>query len=178
MSPTDRPTVVSRRNLVRALLGRDVPPSGGRTRQAPVDPHAAGDAAFIAGDFPAAVAAYRASVRGDLSNVAVRTRLGQALFLTGHPIQARVEFEHTLRLTDGANAMARLGLTLCLLELGKTAKAAAILAAFADPERPELEAQARSLATALESDAAPATDATKGTLLALAQTHGLFPEMG
>ena len=105
MSPADRPTVVSRRNLVRALLGRNIPPSGEEARQTQADPHAAGDAAFIAGDFAGAVAAYRASVRGDLSNVAVRTRLGQALFLTGQFIQARVEFEHALRLTDGQDPM-------------------------------------------------------------------------
>ncbi|MGD9609489.1 MAG: hypothetical protein AB7U59_08780 [Desulfovibrionaceae bacterium] len=174
MSPADRPTVVSRRNLVRALLGRNIPPSGENARQPQADPHAPGDAAFIAGDFAGAVTAYRTSVRGDLSNVAVRTRLGQALFLTGQFIQARVEFEHALRLTDGQDPMARIGLCLCLLELGKTAKAAVTLAAFADPERPELEAQARDLAAALEADQAPAT--ATGALLALAQATGLFPE--
>ena len=174
MSPADRPTVVSRRNLVRALLGRTLPPAGGEAGPPQADPHAAGDAAFIAGDFAGAVTAYRASVRGDLSNVAVRTRLGQALFLTGQFIQARVEFEHALRLTDGQDPMARIGLCLCLLELGKTAKAAVTLAAFADPERPELETQAHDLAAALEADQAPAT--ATGELLALAQATGLFPE--
>jgi len=174
MSPADRPTVVSRRNLVRALLGRTLPPSGGEAGQPQADPHALGDAAFIAGDFAGAVAAYRASVRGDLSNVAVRTRLGQALFLTGQFIQARVEFEHVLRLTDGQNPMARIGLGLCLLELGKTAKAAVTLVAFADPERPELEARAHELATALDAEQAPTTATSE--LLALAQATGLFPE--
>jgi len=174
MSPADRPTVVSRRNLVRALLGRTLPPAGGEAGPPQADPHAAGDAAFIAGDFAGAVTAYRASVRGDLSNVAVRTRLGQALFLTGQFIQARVEFEHVLRLTDGQDPMARIGLGLCLLELGKTAKAAVTLAAFADPERPELETRAHELATALDADQAPTTATSE--LLALAQATGLFPE--
>jgi len=60
------------------------------------------------------------------------------------------------------------------LELGKTAKAAVTLAAFADPERPELETQAHELATALDAEQAPATATSE--LLALAQATGLFPE--
>ena len=100
---------VSRRNLFRALLGRDIP--AGHAQCAPEsDRHAAGDAAYAAGDFPAAVAAYRASVRGDLSNPTARARLGCALYATGRHIQARVEFEHVLRL-EGANlSLARMGL--------------------------------------------------------------------
>ena len=93
MPSSDRP-VFSRRHLFRALLGRDIPPAGTADRQSAAAPHATGDAAYAAGDFPAAVAAYRASVRHDLSNAAVRARLGYALYATGQTIQARVEFEH------------------------------------------------------------------------------------
>ena len=176
MSPSDRPAVVSRRHLVRALLGREIPPAGPDARPPAGDPHAAGDTAFAAGDFPAAVAAYRTSVRGDLSNAAVRIRLGQALYALGQSIQARVEFEHALRLSEGSNVTARLGLALCLLGLGKTAKAAAFLADLADPEHPELEALAREQAAALAAETPPDPAPARDALLRLAQALSLFPE--
>ncbi|WP_428562789.1 MAG: tetratricopeptide repeat protein [Solidesulfovibrio sp. DCME] len=176
MADNDRPTF-SRRHLVRALLGREIPKPGPQA-EAP-DRHAAAEAAYAAGDYPAAVTAYRASVRGDLSNPEARLRLGHALFATGQMIQARVEFEHVLRLTDGAAPTARLLLGLTLLALGKREKAASQLAAFTDPDRPELETAAREAASRLENEAgaAPAdTDALATRLLALAHGTALLPE--
>lgn len=171
MAGNDRPTF-SRRNLVRALLGRDIPSPSQEPAEA-VSRHAAADAAYEAGEYPAAIAAYRESIRGDLSNTAARLRLGHALYATGQSIQARVEFEHVLRLTGGADQVARLLLGLTLLSLGKTEKAATTLAAFTDPERPELETAAREAAKRLET-AEPA--ALEQTLLALAQSTALVPD--
>jgi tetratricopeptide (TPR) repeat protein len=177
MNPPDRPTV-SRRHLVRALLGRDIPPAGQAPGQPAPAPHAAGDAAFAAGDFAGAVAAYRASVRADLSNLAVRTRLGQALYLLGQHIQARVEFEHVLRLSEGTDVTARLGLALTCLALDKPAKAAGLLEALADADYPELEALAKSTAAALTADSAqPDLDAPRRDLERLARAGGLLPEV-
>ena len=173
MANDDRPTF-SRRNLVRALLGRDIPKP--RSDAPAPDRHAAGDAAYAAGDYAAAVSAYRASVREDLSNTAVRFRLGHALYATGQALQARVEFEHVLRLTGGADAMARLGLGLTLLALGKREKAAGALEAFNDPERPQLTEAARQAAEVL----AAGTDAEAANLRAelevLARQTALFPD--
>lgn len=177
MASQDRPTF-SRRHLVRALLGRDTSPQAAATAETP-DRHAAGDAAFASGDYPAAVAAYRQSVRGDLSHAPARLRLGQALFATGQYIQARVEFEHVLHLTQGADPAARLLLGVTFLALGKPEKAAPHLEAFADPERPELETAAREAARRLENpDPAAAGDpAVLGReLAALAGSTALFPE--
>ena len=173
MANDDRPTV-SRRNLVRALLGRDIPKP--RADAPAPDRHAAGDAAYAAGDYPAAVAAYRASVREDLSNTAARFRLGHALYATGQPLQARVEFEHVLRLSGGKDAAARFFLALSFLALDKAAKAALTLAAFADPDRPELERAAHEAARKLEAD--PAADAAgmAQELHALATATALVPE--
>lgn len=173
MANDDRPTV-SRRNLVRALLGRDIPKP--RADAPAPDRHAAGDAAYAAGDYPAAVAAYRASVRDDLSNTAVRFRLGHALYATGQALQARVEFEHVLRLSGGTDAAARFLLALSLLALNKSEKAALTLAAFADPGRPELERAAHEAARKLEAD--PAADAAgmAQELHALAAATALVPE--
>lgn len=174
MAGNDRPTF-SRRNLVRALLGRDIPSPSQEPAEA-VSRHAAADAAYEAGDYLAAVAAYRESIRGDLSNTAARLRLGHALYATGQYIQARVEFDHVLRLTGGADQTARLLLGLTLLSLGKTEKAAATLAAFADPERPELEAAAREAATRLEAAEPVEPAALEQSLLALAQSTALVPD--
>jgi len=154
MAATDRPAL-SRRQFFRTLLGRGAPSADSADRTPTADPHAAGNAAYAAGDFPAAVVAYRASVRQDLANTALRTRLGQALYATGQYIQARVEFEHVLRLTDGAAGPARLGLALTLLRLGRTARAGQLLAAFADTARPALTALAQTTAAAV-ADGAPA----------------------
>ncbi|WP_029460709.1 tetratricopeptide repeat protein [Solidesulfovibrio alcoholivorans] len=173
MAHDERPTV-SRRNLVRALLGRDIPKP--RADASAPDRHAAGDAAYAAGDYPAAVAAYRASVREDLSNTAVRFRLGHALYATGQALQARVEFEHVLRLSGGTDAAARFFLALSLLALHKPAKAALALAAFADPDRPELERAAHEAAQKLEND--PTVDAAgmARELHVLAAATALVPE--
>jgi len=175
MPSSDRP-VFSRRHLFRALLGRDIPPAGTADRQSAAAPHATGDAAYAAGDFPAAVAAYRASVRHDLSNAAVRARLGYALYATGQTIQARVEFEHAVRLTEGKDVLASLGLALTLLRLGKSSRAGQVLAAFADAERPELTALAVATAAALAAAGEPvATEEHIRALEDQARAAGLFP---
>ncbi len=178
MAHDERPTV-SRRHLVRALLGRDIPKPGPQAEAQ--NRHATAEAAYAAGDYPAAVAAYRASIRGDLANTEARLRLGHALYATGQMIQARVEFEHVLRLAEGNQPAARLLLGLTLLALGKREKAALALAAFTDPDRPELETAARQAAARLESDdpgEAADTAALAGHLLALAQGTALVPEPG
>jgi tetratricopeptide (TPR) repeat protein len=156
----DTPKAIPRRHLIRALLGREVPATAAPQAQTPAgEPHAAGDAAYALGDYPAAVAAYRATVHGDLSNVAMRARLGYALYATGQFVQARVEFEHVLRLTDGTDAFARLCLGLTLAALGKTEKAAAILETFDAPDTPDLTALCRRITERLRepglADAAP-----------------------
>lgn len=177
MKTPGRPTMVSRRNLVRALLGREMPASPQHApNQPPANPHAAGDAAYAAGNYAEAVTAYRASVRGDLSNTAVRGRLGYALYTRGHYIQAKVEFEHVLRLTDGADQQARLGLALTFLAMDKPAKAAAILTAVAAPEHPDLESLAKATSRALTAEAGR-TDlaATRLALENVARTAGLLP---
>lgn len=173
MARDDRPNV-SRRHLVHALLGRDIP---AEQPNAPApDRHAAGDAAYAAGDYAAAIPAYRASIRGDLSNAPVRARLGHALYTTGAFIQARVEFEHVLRLTGGRAPMARLCLGLTLLALGKTEKALLTLEAFADADRPELEQGIREATVRLRDDPATAPEAITGQLLALARATALLPD--
>jgi tetratricopeptide (TPR) repeat protein len=178
MKTSGRPTV-SRRNLVRALLGRDIPPAGQAPGQPPVNPHAAGDAAYAAGDYAGAVAAYRASVHSDLSNAALRARLGHALYALGQYIQAKVEFDHVLRLTDGSDRLARLGLALTLLALDKPAKAAVVLAALVDPDHPDLQSLATATATALTSEAGqPDLAAARHALERLAQASGLLPALG
>ncbi|KHK01812.1 tetratricopeptide repeat protein [Desulfovibrio sp. TomC] len=181
---TDKPRVVPRRHLFRALLGREIPtetppatPGNDPVASRPA-PHAAGDAAYALGDYPAAVAAYRESVRGDLSNVPVRARLGYALYVTGHLVQARVEFEHGLRLTDGADAFCRLGLGLTLIALGKVEKAADVLEHFTAPDLEELTALARRIAGRLR--AAEMTDPTplRLTLERSARAMAFLPETG
>ena len=47
MKTPGRPATVSRRNLVRALLGREIPPADPKPGQPPANPHAAGDAAWV-----------------------------------------------------------------------------------------------------------------------------------
>ena len=180
MSP-DTPRVVPRRHLFRALLGREIPAEtpqpGAPGASAPAAaPHAAGDAAYALGDFAAAVAAYRESVRGDLSNVPVRSRLGYALYATGHCIQARVEFEHGLRLTDGADAFCRLGLGLCLIALGKVEKAADTLAAFQAPELAELTALAGRIAERLRESGDTDPTPLRLTLERSARAMAFLPE--
>ncbi|MHC1791366.1 hypothetical protein [Solidesulfovibrio sp.] len=178
----DTPRAVPRRHLLRALLGReipqDTPPDATGEDGAPRDPHAAGDAAYAAGDYPAAVAAYRASVRSDLSNAPVRARLGYALYVLGQFIQARVEFEHALRITDGNDPFFRLGLGLTLLALGKTEKAAATLAAFDDPTRPDLTALAGRIAGRLAQSEAAELTGLRLTLERTARAMALLPENG
>lgn len=181
--PADKPQAVPRRHLLRALLGReiptDAPPGDARAEDgAPRDPHAAGDAAYANGDYAAAVAAYRASIRGDLSNAPVRARLGQALYALGQFVQARVEFEHVLRLTDGSDPFCRLGLGLTLLGLGKTEKAAATLAAFDDPTRPDLTALAGRIAGRLGQAETPDLTGLRLTLERTARAMALWPETG
>lgn len=175
MASSGRP--VSRRHLVRALLGRELPETEESKRQAAASLHAAGDAAFAAGDFVGAVAAYRVSVRSDLSNTAVRTRLGQALYCLGQYIQARVEFEHVLRLSDGADGTARLGLGLTWLALGKTTKAGETLGVLADAAAPDLAAEVRSLTEALDNEGESLDlTARRQRLERLARAGGLLPE--
>lgn len=178
MAHDDTPRTVSRRHLFRALLGREAPTENSPPDQPAPDPHAAGDAAFAAGDYPAAAAAYRASVRGDLSNTAVRLRLGQALYAMGQHIQARVEFEHVLRLTDGADGAARVGLGLTLLGLGKAQRAASVLAAFEDAGRPELAETARTIADRLAGEDAPDCAGMRRELERMARMTALFPDGG
>lgn len=174
MSAADRPGL-SRRQFFQTLLGRGAPPAE-RDRRRPEAPlHTAGNAAYAAGDFPAAVAAYRISVRQDLSDTRVRARLGYALYATGQPLQARVEFEHVLRLNDGADGLARLGLGLSLLRLGKTARAGHVLADFADVDRPELTALAQATAEALAAGTATDLPDRIRALEDHARTTGLFP---
>ena len=178
----DTPRNIPRRHLFRALLGREIPAESppadkdGAPRAA--DPHAAGDAAYAAADYPAAVAAYRASVRGDLSNAAARARLGYALYALEQYVQARVEFDHVLRLTDGKDVFARLGLGLTLMGLGKTEKAAAALLAFDDPERADLTALARRIADKLETTEATGLPGLRLTLERSARAMGLLPDHG
>ncbi|MFU2210670.1 tetratricopeptide repeat protein [Solidesulfovibrio sp. C21] len=177
MKPDTQPTV-SRRNLVRALLGRDTSPAP----QAPdaaaaADRHATGDAAYAAGDYTAAVAAYRASTRGDLSNAPVRLRLGYALYALGQYIQARVEFEHVLRLTGGGEPMARLCLGLTLLALGKSERAATTLAAFTDSERPELEKMTGEAARLLAAGEAVDPESLRHGIESAARATAFFPEI-
>ena len=179
---TDKPRVVPRRHLIRALLGREIPaesPQTGETREpASAAPHAAGDAAYALGDYAAAVAAYRESVRGDLSNVPVRSRLGYALYATGHFIQARVEFEHGLRLTDGADAFCRLGLGLSLIALGKVEKAADTLAALQVPDLAELTALAGRIAERLRESGDTDPTPLRLTLERSARAMAFLPEVG
>lgn len=170
------PTVVSRRHLVRALLGREIPPQAHNPEQPQADPHAEGDAAYAAKDYAGAVTAYRASVRGDLSNTSVRGRLGYALYVLGQYIQAKVEFEHVLRLTDGADRPARLGLALTFLGMDKPAKAAVLLADMADPEHPDLESLAKATARALTAEEGRADlAATRQALENVARAGGVLP---
>lgn len=175
MTHDTRPTV-SRRNLVRALLGRETPTAGPAKGDSPALLHAPGDAAYAAGDYPAAVAAYRASIRSDLSNAAARIRLGHALYELGQYIQARVEFEHVLRLTDGNDRFARLRLGLTFLALGKGERAATTLAVYADPDRPELEAAAGNAARRLAAGEVTDLTALRQELESLAQATALLPE--
>uniref|UniRef100_I2PWC9 Uncharacterized protein n=1 Tax=Desulfovibrio sp. U5L TaxID=596152 RepID=I2PWC9_9BACT len=185
MTRDTRPTV-SRRHLVRALLGREIPPD--RPRSAPsapsastgvgpeASPYAAADAAYAAGDYAAAVAAYRPLIRGDLSNAVARVRLGHALYELGQPIQARVEFEHVLRLTGGSDRLARLGLGLACLALGKRERAATALSAYVDAERPELAAAAAEAARELAGDGEADLPALRQGLDSLARATALLPE--
>ena len=175
MADDARPATVSRRNLVRALLGRNRPET---PPPAAADPerHAAGDTAYAAGDYAGAVAAYRASIRGDLSNTAVRLRLGHALYATGQFIQARVEFEHVLRLDPAASPMARLCLGLTLLALGKPQRAAVALRALEDSDQPELTDAARQAAQRLETDAQVDAAALRADLERTARAVALLPE--
>lgn len=176
MKPAAQPTV-SRRNLVRALLGRDTSPAPrAQDAAAAADRHAAGDAAYAAGDYPAAVAAYRASIRGDLSNAPVRLRLGYALYALGQYIQARVEFEHVLRLTGG-EPMARLCLGLTLLALGKAERAATTLAAFTDAERPELEKMTGEAARLLAAGEAVDPESLRHGIESAARATAFLPEI-
>jgi hypothetical protein len=175
MSHDTRPTV-SRRNLVRALLGRNTPASSSAATRPDANPHAAGDAAYEAGDFPAAIAAYRASIHGDLSNVTVRVRLGHALYVMGQYIQARVEFEHVLRLTDGRDGLARVGLGLTFLGLGKAERAASVLALFEDPVRPELVKASQEIATRLTRGETSDYGALRLELEGVARATALLPD--
>jgi tetratricopeptide (TPR) repeat protein len=179
----DKPRAIPRRHLIRALLGRDIPsatapaPEPERTAAAPTgDPHAAGNAAYAAGDYAEAAAAYRTSVRGDLSNPILRARLGYALYATRQLIQAKVEFEHVLHLTNGGDAFARLCLGLTLAALGKADKAAANLEAFDAPQAEELTALCRRIAAKLRDigngDPAPLIL----TLERSARAMGVMPE--
>jgi hypothetical protein len=170
----DRP-VFSRRHLIRALLGRPLPRCGADAPPAATVSHAAGDAAYAAGDFPAAVTAYRTSVRQDLANTAVRTRLGYALYAIEQRIQAKVEFEHALRLTQGRDVLARLGLALTLLRLDKPGRAGELLAGFTDAGRPTLVSRAQAVGLTLTAGHGydPQTVATE--LEALARETGLVP---
>ena len=180
----DKPRAIPRRHLIRALLGRDIPDATApaaepeRTAAAPqaADPHAAGNAAYAAGDYAEAAAAYRTSVRGDLSNPIVRARLGYALYATRQLIQAKVEFEHVLHLTNGGDAFARLCLGLTLAALGKADKAAANLEAFDAPQAEELVALCRRIAGKLRDigngDPAPLLL----TLERSARAMGFLPE--
>jgi len=178
----DKPRSIPRRHLIRALLGREIPEAAppeatsGEARAA--SPHAAGDAAYAIPDYLAAIAAYRESVRGDLSNTAVRNRLGHSLYELGQYIQARVEFEHVLRLTDGKDVFARLGLGLTLIGLGKTEKALAALQAFDDPERPDLTALARRIADKLPVTEVTSYPGLRLTLERSARAMGLLPDHG
>ncbi|QAZ69164.1 hypothetical protein [Solidesulfovibrio carbinolicus] len=180
----DKPRAIPRRHLIRALLGRDIPsdpapvPEPERTVPAApaADPHAAGNAAYAAGDYAGAAAAYRVSVRGDLSNPMARARLGYALYATRQLIQAKVEFEHVLHLTNGGDAFARLCLGLTLAALGKTDKAADNLEAFAAPQAEELAALSLRVAAKLRdignADPAPLIL----TLERSARAMGFLPE--
>lgn len=174
MSDDTRPTV-SRRNLVRALLGRNRPETPAEPAADP-DRHAVGDAAYAAGDYAGAVTAYRTSVRGDLSNTAIRLKLGHALYATGQFIQAKVEFEHVLRLDTGHNPMARLCLGLTLLAMGKPQKAAVVLREFDDPDRPELVTATHNAAAQLEADATTETAALRADLERTARILALLPD--
>ena len=179
---TDTPRNIPRRHLFRALLGREIPtespPNAAPAAGQAASPHAAGDAAYAAADYPAAMAAYRESVRGDLSNPVVRNRLGHCLYELAHFIQARVEFEHVLRVTDGKDVFARLGLGLTLLALGKTEKAMAALQAFDDPERADLTALARRIAGKLETADTASFPGLRLTLERSARAMGLLPDHG
>lgn len=179
----DKPRAIPRRHLIRALLGRDVPSASApgpepERADAPraADPHAAGNAAYAAGDYAEAAAAYRTSVRGDLSNPIVRARLGYALYATRQLIQAKVEFEHVLHLTNGGDAFARLCLGLTLAALGKADKAAGNLEAFDAPQAEELVALSRRIAGKLRDigngDPAPLLL----TLERSARAMGFLPE--
>ena len=178
----DTPRNIPRRHLFRALLGREIPsgspPDAEGVAAREADPHAVGDAAYAAADYATAVAAYRESVRGDLSNTATRDRLGYALYALEQYIQARVEFEHVLRLTDGKDLFARLGLGLTLIGLGKTEKAATALLAFDDPERADLTALARRIAGKLETTDATGLPGLRQTLERSARAMGLLPDHG
>lgn len=178
----DKPRSFPRRHLIRALLGRELPaespPAATAEPGQAASPHAAGDAAYVIPDYLAAIAAYRESVRGDLSNVAVRNRLGHSLYELGQYIQARVEFEHVLRLTEGRDVFARLGLGLTLIGLGKTEKAVAALQAFDDPERADLTALARRIADKLPTTEATSYPGLRLTLERSARAMGLLPDHG
>lgn len=178
----DKPRSIPRRHLIRALLGREIPtetpPAAAPPPGQAAGPHAAGDAAYAVPDYLAAIAAYRESVRGDLSNVAVRNRLGHSLYELGQYVQARVEFEHVLHLTDGKDVFARLGLGLTLIGLGKTEKAKAALMAFEDPERADLTALARRIAGKLETTEVTSYPGLRLTLERSARAMGLLPDHG
>lgn len=176
MKSDPRPTV-SRRHLFHALLGREIPTADNAAAPA-VNRHATGDVAYDAGDFPAAVAAYRASIREDLANAPVRLRLGCALYVLGQFIQARVEFEHVLHLTGGEDRLARLCLGLTLLALGKGERAATTLAAFTDPERPELERATGEAARLLAAGEAPDLQGVRHELERMARAMAVLPESG
>jgi len=174
--PTAPPRTVSRRHLFRALLGRDAPSDTPQPQEPGPDIHAAGHAAYAAGDFREAIDAYRNSIRGDLSNATARVRLGHALYTTGQYIQARVEFEHVLRLTNGEDQLARLGLALTLLGMGKGERAAVALALFTDPSRPELVDAAQKMAARLTSGEVCEYAGLQMELEKMARATALLPE--
>ena len=96
--------------------------------------------------------------------------------LTQH-LTARADDSHVLRLTAGGDAFARLGLGLTWLGLGKAQRASSVLAAFEDPDRPELVQAAQDVAASLIDDEKTDCGKSRLELEQMARATAFLPDI-
>jgi tetratricopeptide (TPR) repeat protein len=168
---------VSRRRLLFGLFDRArggdaaAAPVAAASQTAPVLARA--NAAYQAGDFPAAAAAYKEFLAEESANDEARQRYGECLYRQGRHIQAKVEFERLLQ-KDRKNNRAILFLGLVLARLDRVQKAAVVWKLHFDPHnvalQRELNLQIALVESASEDDPADATGAAEAVEAALAQS--------
>ncbi|CCO23535.1 tetratricopeptide repeat protein [Maridesulfovibrio hydrothermalis] len=158
MSDRKKPKKVSRRGFLfggfRKKDDREQPQSAAKpiaAKEVNLDTLAQGNVAYENGRYEEAAEKYKEFIKTEPQNAEARKRLGHCLYKSGKYIQAKVEFERSIRILGKDNfSYLYLGLLLCRAGAGQ--KALPVWKLYFDPENITLQREINLQIAMIESD--------------------------